>query len=223
MTKGDPGRLSFLPGWLAKALVEATLIVFAVVLGFLVNEWRGNVGERERAEVALDQIVREMESNLAVLREVQPYHQTIQRRLAETSAALADTDGLRDAVLVDVVMPAMESGVQPPLLSDVSWIHANQRGELDALPIEMVENIARIYMFQSEGVQRTWRSIVERTFFTPESFERGDITGRLTFTHMAFRELQSQEEFLIFQYDELLDQLYAERGEIRSAALPEPE
>ena len=58
--------------WLYKAAFEAALIVFAVMLGFLVTEWREDARQREQARVAIARIAQELDSNIAQLEEVIP-------------------------------------------------------------------------------------------------------------------------------------------------------
>ena len=56
-----------LPSWLPRAAFEAVLIVFAVVLGFLVNEWRADREADATAQLAVSRIVEEMRDNLEAL------------------------------------------------------------------------------------------------------------------------------------------------------------
>ena len=53
--------------FIAKASFEALMIVFAVILAFLVTEWREDNEADNRANLAVERIVLEMEANIAEL------------------------------------------------------------------------------------------------------------------------------------------------------------
>ena len=134
----------FLPSWLPRAAAEAVLIVFAVVLGFLVNEWREGQDERERAQLALARIVDELEGNLEALERAAAYHASTAEALGELEQQLADgTLGSRGALL-SVVAPAIPQGISPPILSDVAWTYAGQTGALDQLDFAVMADVAQI-------------------------------------------------------------------------------
>jgi hypothetical protein len=196
-----------LPHWLPRAALEATLIVFAVVLGFLVNEWREDRDSAAVAELALSRIVVELESNLAVLETAQAYHAQIAENLAVLEQELASGERPSEGRLLDISMPAMPQGISPPILSDVAWTYAGQTGALDQLDFELMPEVARLYSIQELGAEATWQMIVETFFFNEESFEVRDVTAKVNFMHLAFVELATQEDSLIRSYQAVLPQV----------------
>ncbi|WP_300528731.1 hypothetical protein [Maricaulis sp.] len=196
-----------LPHWLPRAALEATLIVFAVVLGFLVNEWREDRDSAVEAELALSRIVVELEANLATLETAQAYHEQIGENLAGLEQQLASGELPSEGRLLDIAMSSMPQGISPPILSDVAWTYAGQTGALDQLDFELMAEVARLYSVQELGAETTWQMIAETFFFNEESFELRDVTAKVTFMRLAFVELAAQEDSLIHAYRTVLPQV----------------
>ncbi len=198
-----------LPPWFGRALVEGLLIVFAVVLGFIVNEWREDVADRRAAEAAVVRVVAEVETNIAALEAVVGYHEEVVERIGVRLAAIDAGESPADGVLFEEVMTIMDRGVNAPGLSRFAWEHAQQHGRLNVLPYARVAVIARVYEMQANGVESTWRQIVELLFSGPQIMRSQDLASSLRFTQIGFTELASQERFLISQYERLLEELRA--------------
>jgi len=199
-----------LPPWLGRALVEGGLIVFAVVLGFIVNEWRESVADHRAAEAAMNRVVAEVEANIAQLEAVVEYHEDVVSRIGERLAEIEAGGDPVVGVLFDEMPGIMPSGINAPSLSRFAWDHAQQHGRLDVLPYEIVAGTARVYEIQADGADSTWRKIVDLIFAGPEVMRPRDIEPSLRFTQIGFAELAAQERFLIDLYRRLLDQLHAE-------------
>jgi hypothetical protein len=197
------------PTWLGRALVEGALIVFAVVLGFIVNEWREDVADRRAADDAMARVVVEIESNIAQLEAVVGYHESVVQRIGERLAEIeASPEPVRGAFF-DEFETIMPRGVNAPGLTRFAWDHAQQHGHLDVLPYEVVAGTARAYAMQEAGVDSTWRQIVTLLFSGPEVMRVSDLEPSLRFTQIGFSELASQERFLIRHYQRLLEELAA--------------
>ena len=196
-----------LPSWLPRAAIEALLIVFAVVLGFLVNEWRADRAADTRAHLALTRIVGEMRDNLEALETAAEYHAQIVENLDVIEAQVQSGELSSSANLFETVMPAMPMGISPPILSDVAWEYAGQTGALDQLDFEIMSEVARLYSVQELGTETTWKMIIDAFFFNEESFETREISAKLTFMRLSFAELVSQERFLIVSYRSVIPQV----------------
>ncbi|WP_417494656.1 hypothetical protein [Maricaulis sp.] len=201
---------SRLPSWFSRAVVEAALIVFAVVLGFIVNEWREDVADRHAAEIAMGRVVAEMESNIGRLEAVASYHEAVVERIQDRLAEIEAEPATGRSVLFDELPLIMPRGINAPGLTSFAWEHAQQHGHLDVLPYETVSETARVYTLQESGVEATWRQIVDLVFSGPQVMREEDITPSLRFTQIGFQELASQERFLIGQYQTVVDELRAD-------------
>ncbi|MHA6287518.1 hypothetical protein [Maricaulis sp. CAU 1757] len=197
------------PVWLGRAIVEALLIVFAVVLGFIVNEWRESVSDRRAAEAAMSRVVVEIKANITGLEAVVGYHEQVVDRIGARLEAIAADEAADRGIVLDELQQFMPRGVNPAGLSSFAWEHAQQHGRLDALPYETVANTARVYEWQADGVEATWRQIIDLLFAGPEVMREQDLRPSLRFTQIGFQELSSQERYLISQYERLLEDLQA--------------
>jgi len=194
----------YMPSWLPRAALEAVLIVFAVVLGFIVNEWREARHEDQAAQLALERIVEELDTNLQALEQAAEYHATIAEALGELEEQVRSGNLPSRGGLLETVMPSLPQGISPPILSDVAWTYAGQTGALDQLDFDLMADVARLYSVQELGTETTWQMIAETFFFNEESFEEHDITGKLSFMRLAFVELVAQERSLIANYQSVL-------------------
>ncbi|WP_300544338.1 hypothetical protein [Maricaulis sp.] len=200
---------SSLKSWLARAVIEGALIVFAVVLGFVVNEWREDVSDRRAAEAAMNRVVAEIETNIAQLEAVVDYHEAVVERIDERLAEIEAAGEPVRGIPFDEYPELLPRGVNAPGLSDFAWAHAQEHGRLDVLPYDLVAATARTYGMQASGVEATWRQIVELLFAGPQVMREQDVEASLRFTQIGFTELASQERFLIDQYRRVLEALRA--------------
>ena len=200
---------SSMQSWFARAVVEGALIVFAVVLGFIVNEWREDVSDRRAAEAAMTRVVAEIETNIAQLEAVVDYHEAVVERIDERLVEIEAVGEPVRGIPFDEYPELLPRGVNAPGLSDFAWAHAQEHGRLDVLPYDLVAATARAYGTQASGVEATWRQIVELLFAGPQVMREQDIEASLRFTQIGFTELASQERFLIRNYRQVLEELRA--------------
>lgn len=193
--------------WIARAAIEATLIVFAVVLGFIVNEWRADVRADRDAAVALERIAQEMESNAAMLESVIPYHEAVIDRIGDALAGIDSGETPERGVFLTLIPDLLPRGMQEPSLSRIAWDYAEQRGEMDPLDYALVSDLAHIYTAQESGVESTWRAIVEQFFGRIEGVTDNELRPRLILMRFAFQELVAQERFLLSLQREALADL----------------
>ncbi|MEN0653582.1 MULTISPECIES: hypothetical protein [Hyphobacterium] len=195
--------------WLGRAAIEAILIVFAVVLGFIVNEWREDVADRRAANSALVRIAEEMEANANALRQVVGYHETVAERVGEAIARIERGEVPEDGVLFDVLPSILTRGIQEPRLTSVAWDYASARGDLDPVEYTLIADIALIYVAQQGGADATWRAIADTFFGSVESLETQPLIPRLRLMQFAFTELAAQERYLIGLYDRQIEDVRA--------------
>lgn len=195
--------------WLGRAGIEAVLIVFAVVLGFIANEWREDVNDRRAADIALERIADEMEANAAALRQVVTYHEEVAASLGEAIARIERGEASEEGVLFEVLPALMPRGIQEPRLTSVAWDLASERGDLDPVDYALMSDIALIYTAQAGGAESTWRAIADNFFRSTESLETGPLIPRLRLLQFAFAELAAQERYLISAYDRQVEDVRA--------------
>jgi len=140
--------------WLGKASFEAMLIVFAVVLGFIVNEWRQDYRDTQESIEALSRIKIEVENNRAAVMYISKYHEDLSAALSEVLAEAPD------APLVDTFEQAAMS-LKPPnsligdvLLNDDAWLTAQTVGALTKAEFATVQamSYSKATNYRTSGV-----------------------------------------------------------------------
>lgn len=184
--------------WVGRTVFESALIVVGIILGFVVNEWRENLQLEQKADLAMDRILQELELNRDAVANVLPYHEQIAGKLR---ALLADPPQkpLIDTFLQDVAT----EGVGDLLLLDTAWKTANGRDSLAPFDFSAVQQLADVYDLAETGPQTSWIMII--TFFSDKEMYAPDADGillrRMSF---AYDTLVMQEKALLQRYDWVL-------------------
>jgi|GEM_PF-1393249 len=203
-TRPDGGRTW---SWIGRALFEAALIVFAVVLGFMVTAWREDADSVARGEAALERITAELRANRETVAGILPYHQKVADALARLRKTPPDTPLFSTLFGADLPTPGVAPhGVGDLYLHDEAWTTALSRDALARVDFELVQAIALVYGGAEFGAAASWRTILEqigeREAFAPD--HDGVALTRMSYT---YQELVAQERFLIRRYDEVLAKL----------------
>lgn len=187
--------------WVGRTLFESSLIVVGIILGFIVNEWREDIQLEQKADLAMDRILQELELNREAVANVLPYHEQI---ATDLRALLADPPQkpLMDTFLQDVAT----EGVGDLLLLDTAWQTANSRDSLAPFNFSAVQQLADTYDLAETGPQTSWTMII--TFFADKEMYAPDQGGillrRMSF---AYDTLVMQEKALLQRYDWVLKQI----------------
>lgn len=187
--------------WVGRTLFESSLIVVGIILGFIVNEWREDIQLEQKADLAMDRILQELELNREAVANVLPYHEQI---ATDLRALLADPPQkpLMDTFLQDVAT----EGVGDLLLLDTAWQTANSRDSLAPFNFSAVQQLADTYDLAKTGPQTSWTMII--TFFADKEMYAPDQGGillrRMSF---AYDTLVMQEKALLQRYDWVLKQI----------------
>lgn len=188
-------RLDF--ATIAKAVFEASMVLLAVLLAFLVTEWREDNRAEARANMAIERIVLELESNIAQLQVVAPYHGETGQLLADHAASIEAGDLPARGRFIEDAVDVMPRGLFPPQLTRTAWDYAVNSGVLDPVDYDVVADLAAAYSLQESGVNSTWRQMASTMFLNEENMAEGELSPRFQLLGLMFRELASQENFLI--------------------------
>ena len=123
-------------------LVEVLSIIIAVILGFVVNEWRENMNNKVKAQAALSKIAIEIEQNKKQLTEKQEYYRQMVNVLDSlNSAKEKNIEGKISS------LPNWK-GFNPPLLSSSSFKTASTLGVFSYIDFDTADQIAKVYLLQ---------------------------------------------------------------------------
>jgi len=115
--------------------LEIFSIIVAIVLGFLVAEWREARAESQRSNLALQRIAQEVERNREAMERVQPYYEGILNQM--------DSIGTEN---LDVATDLTDwEGFNPIALQTSAYQIALQTGLLSNIDFEMATAISLYY------------------------------------------------------------------------------
>ncbi|MBO6504776.1 MAG: hypothetical protein JJ850_05245 [Kordiimonadaceae bacterium] len=187
--------------WVGRTFFESALIVVGIILGFIVNEWREDLQLEQKADLAMDRILQELELNREAVAGVLPYHEQI---AGDLKALLENPPQkpLMDTFLQEVA----PNGVGDLLLLDTAWKTANGRDSLAPFDFSAVQQLADVYDLAETGPQTSWTMII--TFFADKEMYAPDVDGillrRMSF---AYDTLVMQEKALLQRYDWVIKEI----------------
>ncbi len=120
--------------------LELLSIVIAIVLGFIVTEWRESRQEAKKAKLALHRIAQEVELNRDAISNMLPYYETMLHRI--------DSLG-HDSLEISTDLQGWQ-GINPIALQSSAYQLAMQTGLLSNIDFEMATAISLYYVICEE-------------------------------------------------------------------------
>ena len=183
--------------WVYRGALEGALIVFAVILGFLVTEWREDRRAEAKARVAIERIVLELDANIRQLEQVAPYHRDTSQAIGRHIGLIQSGEVSERGRFIEEAMAIMPRGLAPPLLNRTAWDYAVTSGVLDPVEYDVVADVASVYALQERGVDSTWREMASTMFLNQENMMERELAPRFQLLSLMFQELALQEEYLL--------------------------
>jgi hypothetical protein len=184
----------------SRLLFESALILFSVLLGFAVTEWRESARERELASRVLANVLAEVQENLATVDSQIQKHQKMVESLKAIDVSASGGSGW------DTAIAAMGGGPDAVPMRQAAWQAAVSSGALRLMDYDVAAALSDIYTIQidvyAHNVAQSASSV-----FIPESFrpESRDETLQLFLWSMI--NLEGQERFLKTVYERNLPTL----------------
>ncbi len=187
--------------------VEGALIVVSIVLGFVVNEWRQSLADRDLAAAALERFEAEIQGNLGVMEPQIAAHRSWIDALARPGA----TEGTRTAFeAIFRNRPGDPANVRP--LSRAAWDAAVSTGTLRLLDYETAAKLSEIYVAQ-ESVYGNVTRLMLSVLYTPATFDPTQQAVAVDVLRWALTEVEGNERFLADLYRKHLPAIRAVTGE----------
>jgi hypothetical protein len=146
-----PARSEAWKSWVGKALFEAALIVFSVLLALTLDEWREDAAERARFAEAVHSLADEVKFNRELL--AGAFYVDHHRRLLEHYQSRASAGGSEDAD------EAFKTGLHPAPLRDTAWATLGDSGVARLLPFGLRADLGGIYRDQT-SLDEMFRTLV---------------------------------------------------------------
>jgi hypothetical protein len=191
------------------ALLEAGFVVLGVILALIANEWRQDVADRHRADVALTSMVDELEANRAAVAASHDYHANLLRELAAATAGPPP------------IQVFSQGFVNPAQVLSTAWDTASQTGALEHIPYATVLQLSAMYERQDE--YRNQAHTIGPIIYG-EMFRGGAQAIVENYRNLAsiIQTFLYREAQLIAAYDTTLDLLRDERATSAPASSDRP-
>lgn len=182
---------------LARSIVEATLIVFSVLLALFLDGVIQDRREARTVDELVSHIAAEMRSNLAIVDEWLPYHRSmvdeIDRYLKsdELQLSLLAADGIDYGRL-------MKRGLIQDFYSISSWQLAQQSEASSGVDFEVASKISRAYLSQ-QNVNLTIQRFSD-FFFDRQAHDPDQLANSLRILRNLLQELSGQQSVLQHHY-----------------------
>lgn len=189
-------------------LLEGVFIVFSVLLGFAVGQYREYRSDRELARRALTSIQAELELNLAIVEPYIAFHRAFVEKLAHVDAAAMHESGF---MIFIKLRPPIPKGAETdvPLARRAAWDAATTSGALRLLDYDVIAGLSEVY-----GMQDHLREAVNRVpMSNPVFFDTASAPASIQLTQMAVSEMFFAEQALVKLYRKELPVLRTARGE----------
>ena len=186
-----------------KFLLESALIVFSVLLALFLNEYRSQLKDQELKQVALERIEVELNQNREVLAEWLPHHQKILANLTEAINNPQISENLVTQNGEVRLQSLFERSIVQRLITRTAWTAVQSSNAFANVDFDQALQLAELYNLQEIGVESTLKRTLN-ILGSRESLQAAELRNTLMLLRNGFRELVSQEEFLIHKYDETL-------------------
>jgi hypothetical protein len=178
----------------SRLLFESALIVFSVLLGFALSEWRQNAADRELAARVLRDVLAEVDRNLATVDAQIGKHQKMIASLRAISTSTTQGTGW------DVAIGAMGGGPDAVPMQQAAWQAAVSSGALRLMDYDIAATLSDIYTTQ---IDVYGHNVAESSssLFIPDSFRPESRNETLQLFLWSMINLEGQERYLKAAYE----------------------
>ena len=183
-------------------LIQVVLIVGSVLLALWLDQLMADRIDNKKKEVAINNIITEVEKNLEEVKSVSHYHDKMGKGLSKYVDSVDFVQVENSAMMI--IAPFMDYGLQVASIQNTAWDMATETEAVSSFDYEMAYDMTRLYDLQQRGVLSTTSKIMD--FLTDPSLFREEESEEvvMVFT-FAMRELASQEKYLEEKYQEFLE------------------
>lgn len=188
-------------------LTESGFIVFSILLALLINEWRSNIQLKNQKQKVMNMIVQELERNKKSLEQVAPYHKKIHEKLEQLTQADTFESAFENMDAMQVLRKeVLTTGIGKPSIQATAWNAAQLSNTLNLFDDQTLYLLSSIYELQEDGVEIMWKEVGMHILSPGVLQSEGKLLYLKTLS-IYLGELQSQEFFLIEEYEKTLKAL----------------
>lgn len=191
-----------------KYLWDGLLIVFSVLFALFINKTFEAGKTRQKKKIALESIIKELNSNQANLELWKNKHVAIRNTIS------AVIDGQADSIKAELkkynylnlgVLTHNESLIDAVLIK-TAWQSAQTTGIITEFDYETIQQLTMVYELQEIIMNRTVVEILD-FLFDSESHDMENLDRTLVQLQLRFQELTGQEQSMASLYKNVLNKL----------------
>ncbi|PHS13153.1 MAG: hypothetical protein COA86_17515 [Kangiella sp.] len=196
-----------------KLVFESVLIIFSVLLALLLNEYRGQLKENKQKKLAMQMVKIELRANLETINEWRPYHEEVLTNLNEALKSDFSKNILftENGERIGSLMP---NGVVQQLIDNASWKTLKTSNISSTIDLNTMFTLSKLYKLQAQGVESTLNNIL-MIIKSRESLNKKNQRSTIMLLRNNFKEMVSQEVFLIHKYEQALIEIGIQDDEFK--------
>lgn len=187
--------------------VEFFSIVLAVLLAFLLNEWRLNQSNNKLADVAMLSILEEIQINSNLMEKNSPHHEEILIFLHEQIQQVQS--GSLKQENVKIFKPGVPLNLGS--LIGIAWTAANETQAVALFDYSLAKSLFHVYHVQNEFNMLT-HAFHNNIFNNLDFYDPERSMGILYLMSTMFQNIVETEKLLGKKYKEAIEQIQSQQG-----------
>lgn len=189
---------------ISEYFIQATLIIFSVVLALILNESIHNIKTKREVGSIVRNIKEEIITNKEIVEELIPYHKSVLENIKKAISASSDSDALKDSNRFQFYSVA-PNGIYQKLVSQTAWEVAKMSGLMSEVDNNTLRILSRTY--EQQKITFSPADQILEILASREYLDSTKEKDNLTLLYWQFNELRGREESLKEYYIETLEEL----------------
>ena len=184
-----------------KTLGDSIMIIFSVLFALFINEWRGNINDKKRTRVLMENIRLELLENKAVSKEYYKYHGQVR----DSIDVIFEADKLDSLYYPDYgfnIFKVAPNGIIQETYQDIAWEVGKQESIATRIEFEQSKALFLVYE-QINTVNGTIDRIIN--YLSDRNINDVElIRENVMLLSTEFNELSTQEKTLLYKIESAL-------------------
>ncbi len=191
-----------------KRIADGLLIVFSVLFALGINKLSDNYKTKQRKEIALESIKKELHQNADIVAKWNEKHQRILKRISEISSGKEDSlkNELLQKKFLDLGVLTGGESLIDELTTSTAWESAISTGIISEIDFETTQKLTYAYSLQKFITEKSIQEIID-IYFALETHKKENLDVVLIQFQLRFGELVGQERSLKHLYQKAIEQI----------------
>lgn len=189
-------------------LAEGLLIVFSVLFALFINKLYEDGKIRNKKEIALESIEKELKQNHNSIKRWKEKHVAIRQRITRLIEGKEDSlkQEMASFSYLNLGLLTKNESLVDAILTKTAWESSKSTGILAEFDFETTQKLTRVYSLQDVLMDRTLSKILDY-YFDTQSHDMAQLEKILIQFQLRFWELTGQEILLEQMYEDALEEV----------------